>query len=86
MIEHLPDVTHACFEQVVCSVQVPHSGPTQVLQPAGEKAVTQVELSSGQSALVEHVEPLIAHLFDRLHVCVLTLLQVCEPRPQVCVW
>jgi hypothetical protein len=86
LIEHFPDVTQACFEQVVCSVQVPHSGPTQVLQPAGENPVTQVELSSGQSALELHDEPLIAHFFDVLHVWVLTLLHVCDPRPHVCVW
>jgi hypothetical protein len=86
LTEHLPEVTHACFAQTVCSVQVPHSGPTQVLQPTGLNVVVQLDVSSGQSELVEHVEPLPWHVFLSVQVCVLTLLQVCEPRPQVCVW
>jgi hypothetical protein len=71
LTEQLPDVLHACFWQTVCSVQVPHSGPTQVLQPGGLNEVVQLLESSGQSALVVQAEPLFAHVDLRLQVCVL---------------
>jgi hypothetical protein len=71
LTEQAPDVLQACFWQTVFSVQVPHSGPTQVLQPGGSNCVEHVVLSSGQSALVVHAEPLWAQVFLRLQVCVL---------------
>jgi hypothetical protein len=69
--EHAPEVLQACFWQTVFSVQVVHSGPTQVSQPGGSKLVVQLLVSSGQSALVVQAEPLLAHVDLRLQVCVL---------------
>lgn len=72
---HLPAVVQVGGGQVVFSVQVPHSGPTQVLQPGGSNAVVH-DPGGGSTQVVVMLS----------QVCVLTLLQVCGDVGQVCVW
>ncbi|MEP7064179.1 MAG: hypothetical protein ABI881_17460 [Betaproteobacteria bacterium] len=79
LIVHLPAVVvvQVGGGQVVLREHVPHSGPTQVLQPGGSKAVVH-EPGGGLTHVV--VEVMLSQ------DCVLTLLQVCGLVAQVCVW
>jgi hypothetical protein len=73
--EHLPAVVQVGGGQVLTLLHVPHSEPTHKLQPGGSYAVVHDE-----SGGLTHVVWMLAQ------VCALTLLQLCDANPQVCVW
>jgi hypothetical protein len=79
LIVHLPAVVvvQVGGGHVVLSEHVPHSGPTQVLQPGGSNAVVQ-DPGGGSTQTV--LDVMLSQ------VCVLTLLQTCADVLQDCVW